>query len=130
MAPMFSIPFLGQALSSVLVYIWSRRNPETRLSFLGLLVFKAPFLPWVLMLFSFVMHGRVPTDEMCGIIVGHVYYFFTDVFPPMNDGWKPLDPPSWWMRLFETQPADLETEHTHEHIRLAGRDLAAAPEVR
>jgi Derlin-2/3 len=41
------------------------------LSFLGLLVFKAPYLPWVLLAFSLIMHGTVPKDEMCGIVVGH-----------------------------------------------------------
>jgi Derlin-2/3 len=71
LSPLLSIPFLGSALSSSLVYIWSRRNPETRLSFLGLLVFTAPYLPWVLMAFSLVLHGSVPKDEICGVIVGH-----------------------------------------------------------
>jgi hypothetical protein len=70
-APMFSMTFLGSALSSTLIYIWSRKNPDTMLSFLGLLVFKAPYLPWVLLGFSVVMHGTVPKDEMCGIVVGH-----------------------------------------------------------
>jgi|TARA_R110002003_G_scaffold2545_2_gene24436 Derlin-2/3 len=63
--------FLGSALSSTLIYIWSRKNPDTMLSFLGLLVFKAPYLPWVLLIFSIIMHGTVPKDEMCGIVVGH-----------------------------------------------------------
>ncbi len=71
MSPLLSMPFLGSALSSSLVYVWSRRNPETRLSFLGLLVFTAPYLPWVLMAFSLVLHGTVPKDEMCGVVVGH-----------------------------------------------------------
>lgn len=68
--------FLGSALSSTLVYIWSRKNPDTMLSFLGLFVFKAPFLPWVLMCFALIMHGTVPKDEMCGIVVGHSTYTF------------------------------------------------------
>jgi Derlin-2/3 len=70
-APIFSMAFLGSALSSTLIYIWSRKNPDTLLSFLGLLVFKAPYLPWVLLCFSLIMHGTVPKDEMCGIVVGH-----------------------------------------------------------
>lgn len=70
-APMFSMAYLGPALSSTLIYIWSRKNPDTMLSFLGLLVFKAPYLPWVLLAFSLIMHGTVPKDEMCGIVVGH-----------------------------------------------------------
>ena len=70
-APMFSMAFLGTALSSTLIYIWSRKNPDTMLSFLGLVVFRAPYLPWVLLMFSLVVHGTVPKDEMCGIVVGH-----------------------------------------------------------
>jgi Derlin-2/3 len=65
------MPFLGTALSQTMVYIWSRKNQDTRMSFLGLFVFRAPFLPWVLMLFSLVLHGTVPKDEMCGVVVGH-----------------------------------------------------------
>jgi Derlin-2/3 len=41
------------------------------LSFLGVLTFRAPFLPWVLMGFAFTMHGTVPKDEICGVVVGH-----------------------------------------------------------
>jgi Derlin-2/3 len=80
LSPLLSIPFLGSALSSSLVYIWSRRNPETRLSFLGLLVFTAPYLPWVLMAFSLVLHGSVPKDEICGVIVGHGANFISIEF--------------------------------------------------
>lgn len=70
-APIFSQAFLGTTLSSTLVYIWSRRNPDTRLSFLGLMTFKAPWLPWVLVAFNVVLHGNWPKDELCGIAVGH-----------------------------------------------------------
>lgn len=70
-APIFSMEFLGFALSSTLTYIWSRKNPDALLSFLGLLVFKAPYLPWVLLCFSLVLYGTVPKDDMCGIVVGH-----------------------------------------------------------
>ena len=73
-APLFNQAFLGTTLSSTLVYIWSRRNPDVRLSFLGLLTFKAPWLPWVLIAFNVVLHGHWPKDELCGIIVGHSEY--------------------------------------------------------
>lgn len=73
-APLSSQLFLGTTLSSTLVYIWSRRNPDTRLSFLGLLTFKAPWLPWVLIAFNVVLHGHWPKDELCGIVVGHGKY--------------------------------------------------------
>jgi hypothetical protein len=70
-APIANQAFLGTTLSSTLVYIWSRRNPDIRLSFLGLLTFKAPWLPWVLIAFNVVLHGHWPKDELCGIAVGH-----------------------------------------------------------
>lgn len=100
LSPLVSMPFLGHPLSSTLVYIWSRRNPDTRLSFLGLLVFSAPYLPWVLMAFSLTLHGTVPKDELMGVVIGHIWYFFTDVYPPLHGGSRPLDPPMWWRRIF------------------------------
>lgn len=130
-APFFSIAFLGSALSSTLVYIWSRRNRHTRLSFLGLFVFRAPYLPWVLILFSVALHGTVPKDELCGIVVGHsksgwmecvsgcsadvcltfalAWFFFSDVYPSIHPGHRPLEPPAWWHRLFDGRETEAAT---------------------
>jgi Derlin-2/3 len=131
LSPIASMPFLGQALSSTLVYIWARRNPDTRLSFLGLLVFTAPYLPWVLMGFSLVLHGTVPKDEIMGVIIGHIWYFFADVYPPLHGGQRPLDPPAWWCRIFERRRVDQRDETAdgiNNEIAIAGADIA--PEVR
>lgn len=130
LSPFLSLPFLGTALSSSLVYIWSRRNPDTRLSFLGMLVFTAPYLPWVLMAFSLVVHGIVPKDEICGVVVGHVWYFFNDVYPSLHGGHRPLDPPGWWMRFFDSGAGAGDARGTD--TANFNRDLAAAaaPEVR
>lgn len=56
--------------------------------------------------FSLVLHGSVPKDEIMGVVIGHVWYFFTDVYPPLNSGSRPLDPPSWWRRIFEGPPPE------------------------
>lgn len=58
--------------------------------------------------FSFVLHGTVPKDEIMGVVVGHVWYFFTDVYPPLHGGYKPLDPPGWWRRLIEGRRDEAE----------------------
>jgi Derlin-2/3 len=128
-SPFLSIPFLGSALSSSLVYIWARRNPDTRLSFLGLLVFTAPYLPWVLMGFSLIVHKTVPKDEILGVVVGHIWYFFNDVYPPLHGGHRPFDPPRWWRRIFEARPAASERDTGATTV---DREFvaAAAPEVR
>ena len=55
--------------------------------------------------FSLFMHGSIPKDEILGVIVGHVYYFFTDVWPGLHDGQRPMDPPDWWVRLWERRRA-------------------------
>jgi len=47
------------------------------------------------------MHGTIPKDEILGVVVGHVYYFFADVWPGLYDGQRPMDPPEWWVRLWE-----------------------------
>jgi Derlin-2/3 len=125
LSPLVSMPFLGHPLSSTLVYIWSRRNPDTRLSFLGLLVFTAPYLPWVLMGFSLVVHGTVPKDEIMGVVIGHVWYFFSDVYPPLHGGSRPFDPPMWWRRIFDGRPREDTADVINNEIA-----VAAAPEVR
>ncbi|EJP62616.1 hypothetical protein NHJ13051_005059 [Beauveria bassiana] len=129
MSPLVSLPFLGHPLSSTLVYIWSRKNPDTQLSFLGVLVFTAPYLPWVLMGFSLIMHGNVPKDEIMGVVIGHIWYFFTDVYPPLHNDSRPLDPPRWWRRLFEGRPARPSTDDVDEMIHAGVRD-APVPEAR
>ena len=57
------IMFLGPSLAFAVVYIWSRRNPHMRMSFLGLFTFNAPYLPWVLMGFGLMLVNRHST--MC-----------------------------------------------------------------
>jgi len=51
-----------------------------------------------------------------------VYYFFSDIYPRIRNGARPLDPPMFWRRLFAgggpvtipQQPVD-EPVHDHEH---------------
>lgn len=57
-----SLFFLGQALTAMLVYVWSRRSPQVRVNFFGLLTFQAPFLPWALMGFSMLLGNSILVD--------------------------------------------------------------------
>lgn len=84
--------FLGHAFTIMLVYIWSRRNPRVRMNFFGLLTFQAPYLPWVLLGFSILL-GSSTVVDIIGIVVGHFYYFFEDVFPNGPHGFRVLETP-------------------------------------
>lgn len=72
--------FLGPSLAFVVVYVWSRRNVNVRMSFLGLFTFNAPYLPWVILGFGLLL-GQSPLYDLLGIAVGHLYYFLEDVYP-------------------------------------------------
>lgn len=96
---MFSkIKFLGHPLAFMMVYLWSRDpdNAYIRMSFFGIITFSAPYLPWVLLLFSLVLGNPIEMDFL-GIVVGHSYYFFDSVYPKVADirGWR-------WRKLIVT----------------------------
>lgn len=76
-----SLMMLSQSLSSAIVYLWSRRNPSVRMSFLGIFTFKAPYLPFVLLGLSLVVSSTLPVDDMLGIFIGHLYFFGQDALP-------------------------------------------------
>ncbi|KAG4306518.1 hypothetical protein PORY_000506 [Pneumocystis oryctolagi] len=84
LSPLVSLTFLASPLSFCLIYLWSRRNPSVRLSFLGLFVFNAPYLPWILLWFSFILHNTIPKGDLLGMFVGHVYYYLKDVMPTIS----------------------------------------------
>ena len=56
--------FLGQSFPSMLVYVWSRRNPLLKIHFLGFLSFHARFLPWGLVVFSLMLGNSIVVDVL------------------------------------------------------------------
>ena len=86
-----TIKFLGHPLTFMMVYLWARDpdNYHIRMSFFGVIQFNAPYLPWVLLLFSLVLGNPVEMDIL-GIIVGHTYYFLDFVYPQVAElrGWS------------------------------------------
>lgn len=81
--------------------------------------------------FSLVLHGTIPKDEIMGVVIGHIYYFFTDVYPPLHNGSTPLGPPTWWRRLFEDAPPRQAEEGDRQDDTVGvidGAELAARPD--
>ncbi|KAM9329914.1 derlin-3 [Gastrophryne carolinensis] len=99
-----NLSFFSQAFTLMLVYIWCRRNPFVRINVLGLTL-QAPFLPWVLLGFSFLMRDSILVDVL-GIIAGHTYFFLEDVFPKQPGGKKLLVTPAILKQIFDEPLAD------------------------
>eukprot|EP00514_Thraustochytrium_sp_LLF1b_P004219 CAMPEP_0184525380 /NCGR_PEP_ID=MMETSP0198_2-20121128/10065_1 /TAXON_ID=1112570 /ORGANISM="Thraustochytrium sp., Strain LLF1b" /LENGTH=252 /DNA_ID=CAMNT_0026916831 /DNA_START=502 /DNA_END=1260 /DNA_ORIENTATION=+ len=83
------MPFFGFSLTFMMVYVWGRRNEHAMMSFFGVFTFRAPYLPWVLLLFSLVL-GSSATVDLIGIIVGHIYFYLDDIYPDVAElrGWR------------------------------------------
>ncbi|KAF4719822.1 hypothetical protein FOZ62_009297 [Perkinsus olseni] len=87
--------FYSGAIIDVMTYVWARRNPGARVHVIAFTV-KAPYLPWILAGISLIMGGQL-ADHLQGILAGHIYYFFTDVYPrmPTSHGLQVLKTPKF-----------------------------------
>ncbi|KAE8258469.1 hypothetical protein A4X13_0g1667 [Tilletia indica] len=105
LGPAFSLPFLASPLAIVLVYIWSRRNRHVRLSLFGIIVVTAPYLPWSLVACSWLINydSRLIMGDLLGIFVGHLFYFWDDVWPRehKSHGRSLMRAPAWLVRLLD-----------------------------
>lgn len=122
-----NLVFLGQAFTILLVYVWSRRNPYIRLSFFGMMTFRAPYLPWVLIGFSILLGNPIMVDCI-GVTCGHIYYFLEDVFPQQEGGFKILNTPGVLKYLFDEQPDDDRYVPLPEADMAGGLRWQAAPD--
>jgi len=82
LSPLFNLPFLSSPLAYVPIYFWSRRHPSTPISLFGLLTITAPYLPFALVAFSWVLSGtwRAAASDLVGCAVGHIGWFIRDVW--------------------------------------------------
>uniref|UniRef100_A0A6B2LG84 Derlin n=1 Tax=Arcella intermedia TaxID=1963864 RepID=A0A6B2LG84_9EUKA len=80
--PGFYIPLfiLGESLIMMIIYYWSRVNPNIPMSFFFGFRFESRYFPWVLIGFRLLM-GGMPIDEIVGVFVGHLYYFMAVIYP-------------------------------------------------
>eukprot|EP00658_Telonema_sp_P-2_P067092 TRINITY_DN5602_c0_g1_i6.p1 TRINITY_DN5602_c0_g1~~TRINITY_DN5602_c0_g1_i6.p1 ORF type:complete len:304 (+),score=95.39 TRINITY_DN5602_c0_g1_i6:128-1039(+) len=119
LAPFLNVHFLGSSLSFMMVYVWSYRHEHIQMSFLGVVNFTAPYLPWVLLVFA-VLFGASPVMDLLGVLAGHLYYFLEWEYPRIR-GVKLLQTPSMLRSLFEVEDREPElelvTQEQHEPDR-------------
>lgn len=94
----FRSAFHGEALIFMLLYLWSKQNPATQVSFFGVVKFQALYLPFAMLLID-IAQGASPFTGIRGILAGHLYLFFTDVYPRMS-GYTPIRTPLWLYVFF------------------------------
>ncbi|CAD6334399.1 unnamed protein product [Miscanthus lutarioriparius] len=91
--PIFNTYALGIPMVSMLVYVWSRENPNAQINIYGLVQLRAFYLPWVMLLLDMIF-GSSLKPGLLGIMVGHLYYFFS-VLHPLATGKNYLKTPKW-----------------------------------
>lgn len=110
---------LGTGLLSSLLYLWSRKNPDLVLSFMFGLRFKAIYLPWVLCGFK-LLQGGSPLIELIGIVVGHLWYFVTDLYP-LQSGRQILKTPAILYNWFPSPYAPQQAQNNNPNAPAAAR---------
>ncbi|KAM0822327.1 hypothetical protein ACQ4PT_071566 [Festuca glaucescens] len=91
--PFLQTYFLGVPMVSMLLYVWSREYPNSQISMYGLVQLRSFYLPWA-MLGLDVIFGSQILPGLLGILVGHLYYFFSVLYP-LASGKNYLKTPMW-----------------------------------
>lgn len=102
----FPMPVLGSCMVFMIIYTWSRRNPQQPMSFFGF-KFAGIYTPWVLVAFH-VLVGHSPVPDLIGIAAGHVYYFVQEVLPVADTplkGRRLLHTPTFLINFFDAPVA-------------------------
>ena len=91
---------MSGSVSTMMLYMWSRKNPNIELSFLDVFHFRSCFLPYFIFLMT-LLTGFDVTLDLLGIIAGHVYFFMEDVVPrvPETRGIRVLKAPNVLKRI-------------------------------
>jgi|EP00769_Ergobibamus_cyprinoides_P002166 Derlin-2/3 len=96
-ATLLHSPFSAAAFVSFLCYVWSRRNPDTRLRLFAGIVYSAKYLPFVHIALSALEGGGKDAVALplIGMGIGHLYWYLEDVLPhlPGSPPGCPLDKP-------------------------------------
>jgi Derlin-2/3 len=82
--------FLGPAMSFMVMYVWSRRDPMMDVSFWGFAI-KAWHLPFVMVAMAVLMKSS-PVLDLVGIAIGHLWCVVKDIIPRthnINLVWTP-----------------------------------------
>ncbi|XP_068178939.1 derlin-1 [Antennarius striatus] len=81
------------------LYVWAQFNKDMIVTFWFGTRFKAHYLPWVILMFNFVIGGSF-VNELTGNLVGHLYYFLMFKYPIDLGGRSFISTPDILYRYF------------------------------
>ncbi|XP_077384241.1 derlin-1 [Festucalex cinctus] len=84
------------------LYIWAQFNKDTIVSFWFGTRFKAHYLPWVILIFNFIIGGSF-VNELIGNLVGHLYFFLMFKYPMDLGGRSFLSTPQFLYQLLPSR---------------------------
>lgn len=90
---LFNSFFHGPSLIFMMLYLWSKHNPNTPVSLFGVVRLQAVYLPFAMLAIDMVQGGSIKPGAT-GIIAGHIYYFLRDVYPGVS-GRHLIQTPQW-----------------------------------
>ncbi|KAL4510111.1 hypothetical protein ABPG72_010304 [Tetrahymena utriculariae] len=99
-ASLFGLFNLSGSFETMILYLWCRRNKNAVFHIFGLIPIQAPYLAWFFILMQLFLNQSFISD-LAGIIVGHVYYFFYDVYPklPLSTGANIMKTPRYFVKI-------------------------------
>lgn len=75
----FDLMVLSECMLYMIMYVWSRREPEALLNIMGF-KFQSIYLPWVYVAIRLLMGGSIMLP-LVGVAVGHLFFFCVEVLP-------------------------------------------------
>lgn len=127
-ATLLGMSKLSSALSTYIIYIWSKRNPQIIVQYMGIFSIPAYYIPWIMFIFSSISEKGLPLNDLVGVVAGHFYFYFKTVYTKTNPRRDPLRTPLILKNIFvkakKTESAQTRAEEgrLRERPRIATLD--------
>jgi Derlin-2/3 len=95
--PSLGLAFTASPLVFMLIYVYSRHFPTQQVSIMGLFNTQSFYLPFAFLAITVVLGGN-PIPDIAGIVVGHLWWFLTELYPAQG-GQAFLATPEWLKTL-------------------------------
>eukprot|EP01023_Acetabularia_acetabulum_P024284 TRINITY_DN23488_c0_g1_i12.p1 TRINITY_DN23488_c0_g1~~TRINITY_DN23488_c0_g1_i12.p1 ORF type:complete len:271 (-),score=13.36 TRINITY_DN23488_c0_g1_i12:739-1551(-) len=98
--PPIGLYFFASPMIFAIMYLWSRNFPNEVVSLYGVVQIRSFYLPFAFAGIT-LLFGRSPISEIVGIIVGHLYYFLTVLYPQQSGGQSLIKAPQFLVQWLQ-----------------------------